>query len=150
MAERRSRRAILVGVLLAVFTPLWAQTGRVRIRVIDPRGLVVPAATVSLLGTFDQPIRTEVANDAGESVWTDLPLGESHLRVIVPGFKSRLLTVTVMEGEEQMLDARLELGCMECVPEFNPDYMPYSDSLGLIPEPPQPRLAKRKWWQIFR
>ena len=111
MAERRSRRAILVGALLTAVTPLWAQTGRVRIRVIDPLGSVVPMATVSLLGTFDQPIGTEVANDAGESVWTDLPLGFSRLRVIVPGFKSRLLTVTVTKGEEQLLDARLELGC---------------------------------------
>src|ERR1700684_2502553 len=125
MAKRRSR-AILVGALLAAVTPLWAQTGRVRIRVIDPRGLVVPAATVSLVGVDDQPIRTMVANDTGESVWTDLPLGFSRLRVAAPVFSPRLLTVTVTKGEDQKLDARLEFsGCFECGPEFNPDYMPY-------------------------
>jgi hypothetical protein len=110
---------------------------------------VVPKATVSLLGTFDQPIRTEVANDASESVWTDLPLGFSRLRATAPGFKSRLLTVTITKRKEQMLDARLEVDCIEeCVPELNPDYIPYSDSLDLTASPP-PRHAKRKWWQIF-
>ncbi len=150
MAERRSRRAILVGALLTVVTPLWAQTGRVRIRVIDILGSAIPMATVSLLGADDQPTRTEVANDAGESVWPDLPLGFSRLRVTVRGFNPRLLTVTVTKGEEQMLDARLEVGCLECEHKVDPYLMPYSDSLDLTPEPPQPRLAKRKWWQIFR
>jgi hypothetical protein len=150
MADRRSLRAILVGALLTAVTPLWAQTGPVRFRVIDSLGSAIPAATVSLLGADDQPIRTELANDAGESVWTDLPLGDSHLRVTVPGFKSRLLTVTVTKGEEQILDAQLEVGCIECGPEFNPEYMRYSDSLDLTASTPQPRLAKRRWWQIFR
>ena len=90
MAERRSRRAILVGALLTVITPLWAQTGLVRIRVTDSLGSVIPAATVALLGTDDQPIRTEVANDAGESVWTDLPLGFYRLRATAPGGRSSI------------------------------------------------------------
>ena len=147
MAERRSRRAILVVALLAVIAPLRAQ----RLRVIDPFGSAIPAARVFLLGTDNQPIRTQVANDAGETVWTDLPLGDSHLRVIAPGFSPRLLTVTVTEGEEQILDARLEVGCIECRPEFDPEYSPspYSDSLDLPPVTPPPKPAERKWWHIF-
>ena len=72
------------------------------------------------------------------------------MRANAPGFSPRLLTVTVTKGEEQMLDARLEVGCLECMHKVDPCHMPYSDSLDLTPEPPQPRLAKRKWWQIFR
>jgi hypothetical protein len=125
-APQRSRRAILVGALLTAFAPLWAQVGRVRIRVIDRTGAVIPAAKVALLGANYQPVRTVSANDAGEVVWTDLPLGDSRFEITAPGFGLQKLTVTIDSGEEQKLEAHLEGFVGEVV-----------------------MTHKRKWWRIF-
>jgi hypothetical protein len=61
--------------------------------------------------------------------------------------------MTVTNGKDEAIDARLEVGCMECTPDFT-FFMPYSDSLDNTPEwslaSPQAKLAKHRWWQIFR
>ncbi len=106
--EHRTRRAVLVGALLTAISPLMAQTGRVRIRVTDPSGAVVPGAVGSLLGTEDKPKKT--ANEAGEIVFTDLPFGDCRFTIATPGFKTRALTVTIRNGDEVKIEAVLDLG----------------------------------------
>ena len=108
-ATPRSRRVVLIGALLTAVAPLWAQTGRVRIRVTDATGAGVPRAEVSLLDADDKPTRTVGANEAGEVIWTDLPLGDAHFVVIVPGFNSLRLAVTIRNANEQTVEARLEV-----------------------------------------
>src|SRR5579862_1965377 len=53
----RSRRAILAGALLTAISPLMAQAGRVRIRVIDKNGGAIPTAMASLLDAGGKTIR---------------------------------------------------------------------------------------------
>jgi hypothetical protein len=120
LAAPRSRRAVLIGALLTAVAPLWGQTGRVRIRVTDPSEAAVPMAQVSLLHADDKPTRTVAANDSGEVLWTDLPSGDAHFLVIVPGFNSRKLTVTIRNGDEQTVEARLELGFIGTRVEVEP------------------------------
>jgi Carboxypeptidase regulatory-like domain len=127
IGQRRIHRAILVGALLAAVARLWAQTGRVRIRVTDTTGAVVPMAQVSLLGADNQPMRTFSSNDAGETAWQDLPLGDSRFQVSMRGFNSQRLTVTVRDSNENTVEAKLEVVSLP----------------GIL-------RAKRKWWQIFR
>lgn len=127
LAAPRSRRAILLGALLAAVSPLWAQTGRVRIRVTDRTGTVIKTARVSLLGANGQPVRQLEADQVGEAVWTDLPLGDSHFTVTSPGFILLRLTVMIRNADEQIVDARLEGFVGEIVP-----------------------VKRRRWWQIFR
>lgn len=166
LAAPRSRRAILLGALLTAVAPLWAQSGRVRIRVTDPVGAVIPQAKVCLLGIDDQPIRTAFADDLGEILWADLPLGDSRFLVAVPGFKFRRLTVTVRDANETQMEAALEIGTIGDMVSIDPDQilahgggllepgqMPYAQTLDLPPEPaptwPAPKPVKRKWWHIF-
>jgi len=127
LAAPHSRRAILIGTMLTAVAPLWGQTGRVRIRVTDPSGTVIKTARVSLLGVNGQPVRQLEADQMGEVVWTDLPLGDSHFTVTSPGFILLRLTVTIRNANEQIVDARLEGFVGEIVP-----------------------IKRRRWWQIFR
>ncbi len=112
-------------------------------------------------------MRTEAADERGEVVWMDLPLGDSHFLVNVPGFRSRRLTVTVRDADEKQVEAVLDIGTMGTVVVIDPNQivvhggvllepgqMPYAQTLDLHPEPaptwPAPKPAKRRWWQIFR
>jgi Carboxypeptidase regulatory-like domain len=131
LPEPRSRRAVLVGALLTAISPLIAQSGRVRIRVIEAIGAVVPGAEASLLGPDDKPTRTEQSNEEGEVIFTDLPIGDSRLMVNRQGFRSLTLTVTVQNSEEVRVDAKLEVAVMR---EF----------VQVLPQRP-----KRRWWHIF-
>ncbi len=83
-------------------------------------------ARVSLLGADGQAIRTLVVDGAGETVWTDLPLGDSRFQVSMRGFNNQRLTVTVRNTNEQNVEARLEVVSLP----------------GLL-------KPKRRWWQIF-
>jgi len=104
----RSRRAVLVGALLTAISPLMAQAGRVRIRVTDPTGAVIPKAEVSLVGPDDKPTQTAVANDAGEIVFVGLPFGDCRFAVVAQGFNKRPLTVTLRNGDEVKIETFLE------------------------------------------
>lgn len=134
--QPRSRRAVLVGALLTAISPLMAQSGRVRIRVIDPAGAVVPGAEVSLLGTDGEPIRVAKVNEIGEVVFTDLPIGDSRLLVNRQGFRNLPLTVTVLKSQEVSVNAKLEIAVWGV------------DIMGEV-APVVPQRPKRHWWHIF-
>jgi hypothetical protein len=87
-----------------------AQTGRVRIRVTDPIGGVIPTAQALLLGSDSKPSRTAQANEAGEIVLTDLPFGDCRIAVVAPGFSTRTLTVTLRNGDEEKIETALDFG----------------------------------------
>jgi hypothetical protein len=91
----------LAGVVLAV-TALHAQTGAVRVRVIDAKGEAVPGATVTLAGSWGRAVRTLSTNRAGEVLWKKLPFGEwyfsvdlSQAPVAVCDSKARTITLRV-------------------------------------------------------
>jgi hypothetical protein len=86
-----------------------AQTGSVRLRVLDPSGAVVITARASLLGPDGKAVRTVQVNKVGELVLTDLPSGDSQFLVSAIGFKDRRLTISVRNGDEVKLDTALEL-----------------------------------------
>jgi len=91
-----------------------------------------------------------MANDAGEILWTEVPLGDSHFGMIAPGFSPFVVNVTIRSDVQQNIEAALKLGCLECVaPEVKTVQMPYSSALDL-PAASPPKPAKRKWRQIFR
>jgi len=129
LPQPRSRRTVLVGALLTVISPLMAQSGRVRIRVTDPTGAVIPGAEASLFGTDNQPKLIMKADDLGEIVLTDLPIGDSRVIVSCRGFSSLPLTVTVRNSDEVKVEARLVLGTMGTMVKVE---------------------RKRKRWWIFR
>lgn len=168
LPEPRSRRAILIGAFLTAISPLMAQSGRVRIRVTDVTGGVIPRAQIALLGPDDKPLRTEQADEMGELVWTDLPFGESSISVTSVGFATRRLIVTVRNAEEMKVDAKLNVGTMGGAVSVEvhiepPAELPHSLTLPdpkMVAVPPpdvtsppvavaKPPRPKRHWWQIF-
>jgi len=124
----RSRRAILLGAVLTAISPLLAQSGRVLIRVTDATGAMVPGAQVSLLGENGKPLRSLQTDERGETVFNDLPIGNSQLRVYCLGFKRLPLTVTVRSSDEVRVAAKLEIATMG----------------GAVTRRPH------RWWQILR
>jgi hypothetical protein len=96
--------------MLTVISPLMAQTGRVRIVVLDPSRALIPKASVELLDKDSNPVRTQLADESGVSRWSELPMGDSKFRVVVPGFKMKPLVVTIKNGDEVVVEAMLEPG----------------------------------------
>jgi len=93
-----------------------AQAGRVRIHVTDASGAVVPEAQVSLLGKDRKPQRSLKTNENGETIFTDLPKGNSQFVVSRPGFDSLPLTVTVRTPDEISVDAKLGVSIIGIFP----------------------------------
>jgi hypothetical protein len=120
---------VLLGAFLTAISPLMAQSGRVRIRVIDQTGAGLPTAEGSLLGPDSKPVRTVQANEKGEIVFMDLPTGDNRFAVYAMGFRTRHLTVTIQNDHEALIGTTLEVGS---VGEFV--------------------TVKRRpwWWLIFR
>lgn len=113
LIQPRSRRAIIVGAIFTAVSPLFAQSGRVRIRVMDAARTVVPAAEASLLDPEGQLMATAQSDERGEIVFTGLPIGDSKIKVSSPGFALLMLTVTVRNEAELTLDATLQVGSIE-------------------------------------
>lgn len=108
--QPRSQRAVLVGAALTVISPLMAQSGQVRIRVMDLRGAAIPSAEASILGNDGNPALTGRANQLGEIVLTGLPIGDSKVRVTCAGFMTLPRIVTIRNSDEVKVDARLGIG----------------------------------------
>ena len=114
---------------MTAVSPLIAQSGSVRIRVTGATGTpVIPGAKVSLLGEDGKPLQSIETDEMGETVFTNLPIGDSRFVVSRPAFMNRPLTVTVRNSDEVRADAQLEV----TPPDFGPVH------------------PKRRWWQIFR
>jgi hypothetical protein len=102
-----NRQVVLVSALLVCISPLWAQTGPLRIRVVDPAPNVLPGAQITLLGPKDVPIRTLSTDKDGVLVWENLPLGNSRLRM--NGFYPQEVRVTIQSADyEQKLEVILQ------------------------------------------
>jgi hypothetical protein len=169
----RSRRAVLVGAALTVISPLMAQSGRLRIRVTDRTGAVIPSAEASTLGKDGEPTLTERANRFGEIIFTGLPVGDLNVKVSCAGFKALPLVVTIRNSGEVKVDAMLDIGTVvmgifiesgrvqpapiEPPPEkldleFPPKMLdvPLPTPAEAPAQPSTPKKERKRWWMIFR
>ena len=105
----KTRFAVLIAGVLTAILPLLAQAASLRIRVTDPTGARVWTSSASLLGPDDKPKLTARANSVGEIIVTDLPPGEHRFVVSAPGFKKRLLTLTLSSNKKAMIETALEV-----------------------------------------
>lgn len=106
----RRPQSILVGAILLATAPLLAQSGRVRIHVMDTASRAIPNAEASLFGNDGGSIPVGRANEDGEIVLAGIPAGDAKIRVTYNGFRPLLLTVHIPNTTELKLDARLEVG----------------------------------------
>jgi hypothetical protein len=135
-----------------------AQSGRVRIVVKDPTGTVIANAEAVLHGGDGKAIRT---NDAGEIVWTDLPLGSATFVVRSSGFMQRSVTVMVRNGEEVRAEVTLEPGTVgtvvavpmadesQTVPSETP-VLTISTTTPAVQAPEAARSKRRRWWKFWQ
>src|SRR6476660_2355648 len=85
-------------------------TGRIAGTVIDPRGAVVPGATVTVKNKATAAERVVTTDDRGNYTVSLLPPGVYHLKVAVPGFNSfDVDPVPVGITETTTVDAELTL-----------------------------------------
>ena len=92
--------------------------GRVRIRVADKDGVVMPNVTVIIFWSINPPLTTSIqTGEKGEAVLADLPMGENHFLVSTSGFADYPLAVTLRSSEEMKIDVKMQLAFVgEVVP----------------------------------
>jgi uncharacterized surface anchored protein len=87
-----------------------AQTGRVRIVVVDPLKALIPQATIELLDKEGKLVRNQRTDERGASLWLNLPIGDSRFRVLSPGFNAKPIVVTITNSDELRVEVTLEPG----------------------------------------
>jgi hypothetical protein len=118
MRSKSISRIFLVSVwllLLAVSTAKGqTSTATLQGTVSDPKGFVVPGATVKAQSADTGLVRTAVTEGSGLYVFNFLPVGNYVVTVSAPGFKgARIQNITVEIGQTRTLDVALEVGEVE-------------------------------------
>ena len=141
-----TRRQILAGALLTIASPLWAQDGVARIRVLDRTGDVVPGTVVTLLDTDQGEKATQRVNAGGEVTFTGLPMGNHRFKAQHLGFETLVFTASP-EGLKQ-IDVVLRVNITNAI-LFNvePDVRKPSDPNPSAPPRKVPK--KRRRWLLF-
>jgi uncharacterized surface anchored protein len=98
----RGRFVVSVATLLAI-SPLLAQSGRVRLRVIDPAGSVVAGAEVFSKTNDGKASESLRSDSTGEVVFAGLPMGDAAFVVSASGFKTQSLTVRLQPATRSRL-----------------------------------------------
>ncbi len=101
----------VVLALLVLALPAWsALTGDIRGVVLDPQGLPVTAAEVTLRHIETGASRSLLTNSAGAYTAQQLAIGSYEVRVEKQGFLAFVTTVRVRSGEVTEADASLTVG----------------------------------------
>jgi hypothetical protein len=101
-----------------------AQTfrGSIQGTIADSTGAAIPGAKVTVSSPSTGLSRTVIANDRGEYVASELPLGTYNITVEKEGFRTTTLTeIPVRVGSPTRADAKLAAGAVEQVVEVNAD-----------------------------
>jgi len=101
-----------------------AQTfrGSIQGSVTDSTGAAIPGAQVTVSSPSTGLSRTVVANDRGDYVASELPLGIYSITVAKEGFRTTTLTeIPVRVGSPARADAKLAAGTVEQVVQVNAD-----------------------------
>jgi hypothetical protein len=115
--------AILFAFLAIISAPaILAQTfrGSIQGTITDSSGAVVPGAQVKVFSPSTGLTRTLTANDQGEYVAAELPLGTYSVTVEKKGFRTTTLTqIPVSVGSPTRADVKLATGAVSEVIEVN-------------------------------
>jgi hypothetical protein len=114
--------ALLVVVSLLSPPLLLAQTSRGTVtgQVTDPKGAVIPGATVELTNKGTNQTRTVTTNDAGIYRFDAVDLGQYDLKISTPGFQHYTATgIEIQANRIATFDAQLQVGTTDLVVEIN-------------------------------
>ena len=102
---------VFIGVFLVslFFLPVVAFAADLKVKVVDPQSAAVAGAQVSLLSKSKEiPLKVSSSSAEGLVTFGDVPAGTYQIEVLAPGFSPQ--TVTVNEGQEQVVTVQLRLG----------------------------------------
>jgi len=112
------RTGVVVCLLLLLAVPLLAQVNTADIvgRVLDPNGLAVPGAKVTVQSEATGQTRETTTNDSGEFVVALLPAGNYKVTVEKSGFSTKVYEKLVLAvGSKQDLEVSLALGAVTVI-----------------------------------
>ncbi|HEX4950744.1 MAG TPA: carboxypeptidase-like regulatory domain-containing protein, partial [Blastocatellia bacterium] len=114
-AGRGLRFACVVLTLLLWAASAFAQTGlgTVTGTVRDANNAVIRGANVTLTQTATNITRKAVTNEDGIYILTSVPIGAHTLAIEASGFKKWEGTLTVMVGQQSVLDAAMVVGSQQ-------------------------------------
>ena len=105
----------VVGTLLLLAAPAFAQTnptGTISGKAVDPQGLAVPGATVTVASRAMQGVRTATTSANGDYILPFLPPGEYTVTVELGGFATFKQTTRVAIGQTTTVNAPLTVSTM--------------------------------------
>ncbi len=110
-----SKRNQLLRVFLALFgisCLIWAQTetGQIAGTVTDPTGAAIANASVRVVSTSTDTVRTTTSSGAGDFTVANLLPGEYNVRVTSPGFSNFQQRVVVTVGTKVGIDVKMQIG----------------------------------------
>ncbi|MFZ1085329.1 MAG: carboxypeptidase-like regulatory domain-containing protein [Terracidiphilus sp.] len=116
--------AFFLAFLAILCVPAMSQTfrGSIQGTVTDSTGAAIPGAQVTVYSPSTGLSRTVAANDRGEYVASELPLGTYSITVEKAGFRTTTLNeIPVRVGSPTRADAKLATGTVEQVVQVNAD-----------------------------
>ena len=114
-----SKSILTVGIVLTLMlscTSAWSQAtqGSVVGSVKDPKGAVVPNASVTLTNTAEGTVRTTSTNSVGDYRFIDVKAGQYSVEIAAPGFEKFLVTGAALEVRQELrVDAKLTVGAVQ-------------------------------------
>jgi hypothetical protein len=115
--------AVLFAFLVCIYAPdAAAQTfrGSIQGTITDISGAVIAGAPVKVFSPSTGLSRTVIANDRGEYVASELPLGTYSVTVELQGFRTTTLTqIPVSVGSPARADVKLTAGAVQEIVEVN-------------------------------
>lgn len=103
--------ALAIAVALAISGHAQTITGTVNGVVTDPSGAVIPNATVTVVNSNTGVTQTSKTNAAGAYSVRFLQIGQYHITVTAPGFKTFVSAPFTLEvNQVAKIDAKLETG----------------------------------------
>jgi hypothetical protein len=116
MMKRTNRVSALLLALVMVAAPVWAAlTGDIKGTVLDPSGLVVTDANITIRNTETGVTRTAESDASGQFAALQLPIGTYEVKVTKSGFQTYSATALVRSGESTVLTVKLEIGKAESI-----------------------------------
>lgn len=113
-----------------------ATTGTVVGTVTDPRGAVVPGASVHLKNLATNVSQSTKTTEAGQYTFPNLPPGRYEISVRAPGFRTAVLTVTVEVAKSTLVDIALVVGevteVVEVTPIAGPELQTIDSAVGAV------------------
>jgi len=108
-STRRFLAAALCGGLSVGTLFAQSSSGTITGRVLDPAGQSVPGATVTLVRTDINQVRTLVTTSSGDVVFASLQPGPYSLQIEAPGFKALKKDDLLLSSSERLSVGRLVL-----------------------------------------